>query len=83
MKRANYCMHQAGQAASGQHRISPGRPVPPVMHALGIAWQTALNALPIYLVIRKWNGALGELAVIALASIILKKTWNDRLRSMA
>jgi len=50
---------------------------------VGIIWQTALTALPIYLVIRKWKGALGALAVIALTSIILKKTWYDRLRAMA
>ena len=46
---------------------------------VGIAWQTALVVLPICFVIRKWNGALIAVAVVALTSLILKFTWYDNL----
>ncbi len=47
---------------------------------VGICWQGALVALPIYLVIRQFRAALIALAVVAVSSIILKFTWYDRLR---
>jgi solute:Na+ symporter, SSS family len=47
---------------------------------VGIAWQTALVALPIYLVIRNWSATLATLAVVAVTSAILKFTWYDHLR---
>ncbi len=47
---------------------------------VGICWQISLVALPIYLVIRKFNPALIAFAVVAVTSLILKFTWYDRLR---
>jgi solute:Na+ symporter, SSS family len=47
---------------------------------VGIAWQTSLVALPVYLVIRNSPAALAALAVVAVTSAILKFTWYDHLR---
>ena len=46
---------------------------------VGVVWQTALVALPIYIVI--WDGASAGIALaIAIgASFVLKRTWLDRL----
>jgi solute:Na+ symporter, SSS family len=48
---------------------------------VGTVWQTALVALPIYMVIQDWPATLATLAVIAVLSAILKKTWYDRLEN--
>jgi len=48
--------------------------------AVGMCWQIALVALPIYVVIKKVNAALITLAVVAATSIILKYTWYNHLR---
>jgi Na+/proline symporter len=45
----------------------------------GICWQTALVALPIYIVIRDIKSVMISFAVVALTSIILKFSWYDRL----
>jgi hypothetical protein len=50
--------------------------------AVGIAWQTSLIALPIYVVIRKHDMAWIALAVIVGTSAILKFTWYDHLKRM-
>ncbi|MGQ9590581.1 MAG: sodium:solute symporter family transporter [Planctomycetota bacterium] len=47
--------------------------------AVGIAWQIAMVALPIYVVIEEWTKALVSLAVFAGTSAVLKFTWYDRL----
>src|SRR4029079_8610049 len=47
--------------------------------AIGIIWQTSFVALPIYAVIQHWSEAAICLAIIAVTSIILKRTWYDRL----
>ena len=49
---------------------------------IGIVWQTAFVALPIYVVIHHWNEAAICLAIIAVTSAILKRTWYDRLESL-
>jgi hypothetical protein len=49
---------------------------------VGIAWQTSLIALPIYVVIRKSNMAMLALGVILATSAILKFTWYDHLKKM-
>ena len=49
---------------------------------VGIAWQTSLIALPIYVVIRKSNMAMLAAAVILTTSAILKFTWYDHLKKM-
>jgi SSS family solute:Na+ symporter len=48
---------------------------------VGIVWQTAFVALPIYVVIHYWNAAAICLAVIMMTSAILKRTWYDRLET--
>jgi Na+/proline symporter len=49
---------------------------------VGIAWQTSLIALPIYVVIRRNNMAEIAGAVIVVTSVILKFTWYDHLKKM-
>ena len=49
--------------------------------AVGICWQVALVALPIYIVIRH-SGAWIALAVVLVTSFILKFTWYDHLRKI-
>jgi Na+/proline symporter len=49
--------------------------------AVGICWQVALVALPIYIVIRNSN-AWGAFAVVLVTSAILKFTWYDHLRKI-
>lgn len=46
---------------------------------LGIIWQTALVMLPIYLVLHKFGPMFVVLAIVAVASVILKFTWWDKL----
>lgn len=47
--------------------------------AIGIIWQTALVAFPIYLVLSKVTPTLVCLGIALITSIILKKNWYDRL----
>ena len=49
---------------------------------VGVVWQIALVALPIYIVIWKLTYALITLAIIVATSAILKFTWYDHLREM-
>jgi hypothetical protein len=48
---------------------------------IGILWQTAFVALPIYVVIHEWASAGTCAAVILVTSAILKHTWYDRLEA--
>jgi hypothetical protein len=47
--------------------------------AVGIVWQIALVALPLYIVIQEFDRAAMVLAVILGTSAILKFTWYDHL----
>jgi solute:Na+ symporter, SSS family len=47
--------------------------------AVGIIWQISLVALPIYIVIKKFDYAAMTFAVVAVTSIVLKFTWCDHL----
>ncbi len=47
--------------------------------AIGIIWQTALVALPIYLILMKVVPISITVLVIALTTYILKRTWYDKL----
>ena len=47
--------------------------------AVGITWQIALVALPLYVVIREWSRAGLALGIILGTSLILKFTWYDHL----
>jgi len=46
---------------------------------VGIAWQTALVAFPVYVVIREFQSALVSLGVVLVTAAILKFTWYDNL----
>jgi Na+/proline symporter len=48
---------------------------------VGVIWQTAFVALPIYVVIQDWRPAAVALAIIVVTSTILKLTWYDRLEA--
>jgi SSS family solute:Na+ symporter len=48
---------------------------------IGTGVQTALVVLPIYVVLRRFDGIAACLALVALGGVILKKTWYDRLAS--
>ena len=47
--------------------------------AVGITWQIALVALPLYVVIREWSRAALAAGIILGTSAILKFTWYDHL----
>jgi hypothetical protein len=49
--------------------------------AVGIAWQVALVALPLYIVIHEWDRAALAAGVILVTSLILKFTWYDHLEA--
>lgn len=46
---------------------------------IGIIWQTALVATPIYIVIKEETSFITGILVIIVSSLILKKTWLDKL----
>lgn len=46
---------------------------------LGTAWQIAMIAAPIYLVLRQWERFGLALGAFALGAVILKFTWYDKL----
>lgn len=46
---------------------------------IGIIWQTALVATPIYIVIKEETSLITGFLVIIVSSLILKKTWLDKL----
>ena len=47
--------------------------------ALGLVWQTAMVAAPIYLVIQHWRQFWTATAIFAATSVLLKFTWYDPL----
>jgi len=49
---------------------------------VGVAWQTSLVALPVYVVIRRMDNAAIALGVVLVTSTILKFTWYDHLKTM-
>ncbi len=46
---------------------------------IGTIWQTALVALPMYLVFHEFTAGFISLAIAIILTIVLKKTWYDRL----
>jgi len=50
---------------------------------IGIIWQTALVALPIYIVTLDNTGWIISLAIVFITTFILKKTWWDKLDELA
>jgi len=49
---------------------------------VGIVWQIALVALPIYIVTWRLRTAAITFAVVAITSIILKFTWYNHLKDL-
>jgi SSS family solute:Na+ symporter len=49
--------------------------------AVGIVWQIALVALPLYIVIKEFDRAALAAGVILVTSLILKFTWYDHLEA--
>lgn len=50
---------------------------------VGIISQTALVALPIFIVVRETGSILSTLAVLVIGVLILKKSWYDRLDTIS
>jgi Na+/proline symporter len=46
---------------------------------VGICWQTSLVAFPVFIVIRRFDAALAAFAIVAVTSVVLKRTWYDHL----
>ncbi len=49
---------------------------------LGIVWQMTLIVMPVYVVIRQYNRALGLLAICAITTLLLKFTWYNNIKKM-
>lgn len=47
--------------------------------AIGIIWQTAITASPIFMIIQHWDKFFISLAVVAVCTIILKFSWYDKM----
>lgn len=47
--------------------------------AVGIAWQTALTTVAIYLVLQDWRALSCAVAVVAATSLFLKANWYNKL----
>ena len=47
--------------------------------SVGIVWQTAIVAIPVFLVLRQWWAAVLALTITLLTSTVLKFTWWDKL----
>jgi Na+/proline symporter len=63
-------------------RANPDFPRDMFNIVVGIAWQTALVALPVYIAIHKGPATWTALAVVVGTSVILKFTWYDHLREL-
>ena len=46
---------------------------------IGIIWQTSIVALPIFIVIKRFNSMFMVIAIILITSVLLKKLWWNRL----
>ena len=70
-------------ATQADPSIQPNREFPRDMFnvLIGVLWQTAFVALPIYVVIKDWQSAGTSAAIIAATSMILKFSWYDRLQT--
>jgi SSS family solute:Na+ symporter len=49
--------------------------------ALGIVAQMTLVTIPLYMVLRDWKGFWISLIVLSVSSLVLKKTWLDRVNA--
>ena len=46
---------------------------------VGIVWQTALVAAPIYLVVKQFWAMGIALMLVGIGTVVLKKNWYDKL----
>jgi Na+/proline symporter len=46
---------------------------------IGIAAQMTLVTIPLYMILRDWKGFWISILILAVTSVILKKTWLDKL----
>jgi hypothetical protein len=46
---------------------------------IGIIWQTSLVVLPLYIVIREQKSMFEAITVLVITSLILKKTWWNKI----
>jgi hypothetical protein len=46
---------------------------------IGIIWQTALMALPVFIIIKASMSLIITIAIIVVTCLVLKKTWYDKL----
>ena len=46
---------------------------------VGIVWQTCLTSLPIFIVLRSWDWALGAFLLLVATSVFIKFNWYDKL----
>lgn len=51
--------------------------------AIGVVWQTSLVIFPIYLVLMQVVPTIIAIGVALICSLILKKTWFDKLPKAA
>ena len=48
--------------------------------AVGIVWQTAITVAAIYFTLRNWDAFAVSAGVVAVATMILKVSWYDRMK---
>ena len=48
---------------------------------IGTIWQTAIVAFPMYLVFHEFSAATITLIIVAIFTLILKKTWYNKLET--
>jgi hypothetical protein len=46
---------------------------------IGIIWQTAITAAPIFMIIKQFDRMLIALGIVAICTVILKYNWYDKI----
>ena len=47
---------------------------------IGICWQSALVAFPVFLVLREWKAFIIAVSIVAVTSVVLKFNWWNKLK---
>jgi len=50
---------------------------------IAIVWQMTLVTMPLYMVLKNWKGLWVSVLVFVVLSVVLKKTWHDRMEPEA
>jgi len=50
---------------------------------IAIVWQMTLVTMPLYMVLKNWKGLWVSAFVFVVLSVVLKKTWHDRMEPEA